>query len=120
MPFRDPEPAPAAPAAPKAKKAFVPFVEEEPKPAAPAEEPGVSAAPKFTPFRDEDEVELVFFIALTCSDGLQVIAEAAPAHTPPENVMKARIDHGALAEAEALRKDPLKNYGEEGLGFDDP
>ncbi|KIY72691.1 hypothetical protein CYLTODRAFT_417698 [Cylindrobasidium torrendii FP15055 ss-10] len=103
MPFRDPEPTPAAPTAPKAKKGFIPFMEEDPKPAASAE-PAVPATPKFTPFRDDEEVA----------------AEAAPAHTPPENVMKARIDHGALAEAEALRKDPLKNYGEEGLGFDDP
>lgn len=39
----------------------------------------------------------------------------------PEAVMKVRdVDVSECAEAEALRKDPLKNYGPEGLGFEDP
>lgn len=34
--------------------------------------------------------------------------------------MKVKALDVAHADAEALRKEPLKNYGVEGLGFDDP
>ncbi len=37
--------------------------------------------------------------------------------------MQIKTPASALAansEAEALKKDPLKNYGDHGLGFDDP
>ncbi|KAH7887031.1 Mad3/BUB1 homology region 1-domain-containing protein [Phlebopus sp. FC_14] len=60
----------------------------------------VPSTPKFTPFRDEPG---------TPSDSAGVAA--------PETVMKPKVGGGKgptiLSEAEALRKDPLKNYPED-------
>ncbi|KAF5329952.1 hypothetical protein D9611_010505 [Ephemerocybe angulata] len=84
----------AASKAPIAKGGFAPFVD------APQETPpaGSSAAPpKFTPFRDEDEDSK---------------ATAVPVGDSVIKVKKAGLQGPALTtEAEALRKDPLKNYG---------
>ncbi|KAF7316485.1 BUB1 N-terminal domain-containing protein [Mycena indigotica] len=70
-----------------AKSQIQPFIDEE-----------VPATPKFVPFRDE-------------------VADQAPVmSTPaPESVMKVKttadmLHLGPLSEAEALRRDPLKNY----------
>ncbi|KAF8885917.1 Mad3/BUB1 homology region 1-domain-containing protein [Mucidula mucida] len=72
---------------------IVPFADEEPT---------VPATPKFTPFRDES------------------VSVTSPVAHAPDSVMKVKgVDVASYAEAEALRKDPLKNYGTEGLGFDD-
>ncbi|KAG7448808.1 uncharacterized protein BT62DRAFT_1074343 [Guyanagaster necrorhizus] len=74
----------------------VPFV-DEPKEG----EEEIPPTPKFTPFRDED-------VSLT-----------SPA-VAAESVMQIKTPASTSAEAEALRKNPLKNYGGHGVGFDDP
>ncbi|KAF8182079.1 other/BUB protein kinase [Pholiota molesta] len=110
VPFRDPAPGemppPPAPAPrQRAQEArakppavgFVPF----------ADGPQEPATPKFTPFRDES-------------------AAASSATVAPisESIMKLRtVDKKISApttEAEALRKDPLKNYGDESVASTEP
>ncbi|EGO03742.1 hypothetical protein SERLA73DRAFT_102006 [Serpula lacrymans var. lacrymans S7.3] len=59
---------------------------------------GVPSTPKFTPFRDEADIDI----------------PATPTLSAPETIMRPK-SAGAkgsvvLSEAEALRKDPLKNY----------
>ncbi|THH08060.1 hypothetical protein EW145_g2960 [Phellinidium pouzarii] len=110
IPFRDPEPASAtagratvkasgrAPPKTPAKSAFVPFVV-----AADVEEakvkPIVPATPRFVPFRDETAEQT---------------APASSALPAPESVMRSKPlgsgGVGGMSEAEALRKDPFKNY----------
>ncbi|SJK98694.1 uncharacterized protein ARMOST_01963 [Armillaria ostoyae] len=102
VPFIDPAENVAAPASKKrhaSQSRIVPFVDDSKE----AEEE-VPPTPKFTPFRDED-------------------ASVTSPTVPAESVMQIKTPTSALAansEAEALRKDPLKNYGDHGLGFDDP
>ncbi|KAF7360230.1 Mitotic spindle checkpoint component mad3 [Mycena venus] len=104
MPYVDPEvevmPPPPVPAPKKArdtvprtpsKNQIQPFVDEELGMAA----GGVPSTPKFVPFQDE--------------------ADAPPMSTPaPESVMKVKMadtkESSPMSEAEALRRDPLKNY----------
>ncbi|TFK67752.1 hypothetical protein BDN72DRAFT_770304 [Pluteus cervinus] len=74
--------------------------------------PAVPATPKFTPFRDE---------ASTGSSPTSSSSSGSNATTgggavtpiPPESVMKVKKAglSAPTSEAEALRKDPLKNYG---------
>ncbi|KAF9458989.1 Mad3/BUB1 homology region 1-domain-containing protein [Collybia nuda] len=115
VPYRDPSPSdmppPPAPASKKtqdvvprtpAKSLITPFVDGQ---AGVASE-GAPTTPRFMPFRDE---------AMTPLAGA-----ATPA---PESVMKVKKD-GMKApvlasEAEALRKDPLKNYPEAGIDEND-
>ncbi|TBU43910.1 Mad3/BUB1 homology region 1-domain-containing protein [Dichomitus squalens] len=69
------------------------------------EEPSVPSTPKFMPFRDEE-----------------VPTPSAPSAAVPESVMKPKPavkDVVMSAEAEALRKDPFKNYSAEERPIDD-
>ncbi|KAH9478316.1 Mitotic spindle checkpoint component mad3 [Psilocybe cubensis] len=119
VPFRDPEPGDMppppvpkkkdqpGPAKAPAARGFVPFVDEEDGSAAVAQAPAPAAAPapspSFTPFRDES-------------------AAAGPAAIVPiaDSIMKIKKNDlkapAPTTEAEALRKDPLKNYDLESLG----
>ncbi|CAA7267225.1 unnamed protein product [Cyclocybe aegerita] len=118
--FRDPAPEdmPPPPAPKKAKertagktagKTFVPFVDgpEEPlsAPESAAQETE-TATPKFTPFRDESAVSSPAAI-VPIADSIMKIKKADKKAPEP------------TTEAEALRKDPLKNYPQESLGFTD-
>ncbi|KAG2008236.1 other/BUB protein kinase [Coprinopsis cinerea AmutBmut pab1-1] len=112
--FRDPvdapTPTPPAPAAAsssrkpsssgKATKAFVPFVDEadvkKPSPTPP--ETPRAATPKFTPFRDEGDAESSRATAVPVGDAVIKVKKTGPKAPVP------------TSEAEALRKDPLKNY----------
>ncbi|KAJ8501613.1 hypothetical protein ONZ45_g12090 [Pleurotus djamor] len=97
VPFKDDAP----PAKPVAKGKFVPFQDEEAK-AAPPKTPAKSS---FTPFKDDTPAFTPF------RDGSPSSARTSA----PDSVMKAKTtghQGSSLAtEAEALRKDPLKNYG---------
>ncbi|KAJ6542419.1 Mad3/BUB1 homology region 1-domain-containing protein [Mycena sp. CBHHK59/15] len=107
VPYVDPEveamPPPSVPAPKNARDTipktpskghFEPFVDEEEG----SKAGGIPATPKFTPFQDESDA-----VSPTMS---------TPA---PESVMKVKKvdkkDPTTTSEAEALRKDPLKNYG---------
>ncbi|KII87875.1 hypothetical protein PLICRDRAFT_125133 [Plicaturopsis crispa FD-325 SS-3] len=101
VPFRDPEPGDGdvmpPPPVPK-KSTVVPFRDE------PAPEP--PATPKFTPFRDE----------------VPGSPTTPSRSTSPGTVMRLKAGSRGLAlasEAEALRKDPFKNYGESERPVDD-
>ncbi|KAL1752363.1 Mad3/BUB1 homology region 1-domain-containing protein, partial [Schizophyllum commune] len=90
VPYRDPEPeAMPPPAAP-----IRPYVDEPRQ---------VPQTPRISPYRDE---------GTTTSPRSRVA---------PESAMKPKVGAALLAttEAEALRKDPLKNYGDEGAGFEE-
>ncbi|PPQ78607.1 hypothetical protein CVT25_010571 [Psilocybe cyanescens] len=108
VPFRDPGPGdmPPPPVPKKKEQAgpakapaggFVPFIDEEAESAA-----VVPPTPSFTPFRDES-------------------AAAAPAAVMPiaDSIMKIKKGNlkapAPTTEAEALRKDPLKNYDQGSL-----
>ncbi|KAJ3794717.1 other/BUB protein kinase [Lentinula aff. detonsa] len=100
IPYRDPDPdempppslptcsTSRLPSTPAKGSAFAPFVDEAPKTAAPS-------TPKFTPFRDE---ATVFTSSLTVPDSVMKLKKADVQSATP------------TSEAEALRKDPLKNY----------
>lgn len=64
---------------------------------------GIPSIPQFTPFRDEPEID------------------PSAAMLAPETVMKLKTVGGPVigSEAEALRKDPLKNYSTEECPQDD-
>ncbi|KAF8155886.1 Mad3/BUB1 homology region 1-domain-containing protein [Crassisporium funariophilum] len=106
IPFRDPAPGDVMPPPPvPMKKAdvyargFVPFVDGAQDSAA-----GVPDVTKFTPFQDESAVTSTPIAILPIEDSVMKIKKAdqtAPALT---------------SEAEALRKDPLKNYSQDGSG----
>ncbi|KAF9477794.1 hypothetical protein BDN70DRAFT_880732 [Pholiota conissans] len=116
VPFRDPAPGDApTPPAPRAAAAAPRQREQEAKAKPPAsvgfvpfvDAPQDSAPPKFTPFRDE--------------------SAAGSSATPvpiSDSIMKLKtVDKKVAApttEAEALRRDPLKNYGEESLATLEP
>ncbi|KAF5368832.1 hypothetical protein D9758_003010 [Tetrapyrgos nigripes] len=99
VPFVD-EPAPASgsKSSSSTKAAFVPFVESQ------EEAPKVPSTPTFTPFCDEDA------ITATPYKGSSSV---------PGSVMKLKQSDlkssSPGSEAEALRKDPLKNYGDLGI-----
>ncbi|PFH50623.1 hypothetical protein AMATHDRAFT_75515 [Amanita thiersii Skay4041] len=98
VPYRDPDPAemppPAAPAS-KKKMGFIPFVDDAEKtPASPV----TPTTPRFVPFRDED------MAAGTSGAG----SEFEPIMKDKKAGLKSSVP---ATEAEALRKDPLKNYG---------
>ncbi|TRM62221.1 Mad3/BUB1 homology region 1-domain-containing protein [Schizophyllum amplum] len=93
---------------PAAGPSIVPFRDPEPGAMSPPIVPYVDAVgevpqtPKITPYRDES---------------INTSPRSGPA---PGSVMKPKPTSARTAthsEAEALRKDPLKNYGEEGVGF---
>ncbi|EIW78585.1 hypothetical protein CONPUDRAFT_128258 [Coniophora puteana RWD-64-598 SS2] len=105
VPFRDPAPGgsseggsmlppPALKASvlPKtpARPTIVPFRDPEP-----AETRTAPSTPKFTPFRDDS-----------------VVSPMSATGSAPDTIMKIKGSKGAVitTEAEALRKDPLKNY----------
>ncbi|KAH8107540.1 Mad3/BUB1 homology region 1-domain-containing protein [Phellopilus nigrolimitatus] len=110
VPFRDPEcVSPAGGSAstsarllPKtpAKGAFTPFVDTVEENASKAK-PSVPATPRFVPFKDEPTAETP--------------APTSATLPVPESVMRLKPvggsgPSGASSEAEALRKDPFKNY----------
>ncbi|TFK26549.1 hypothetical protein FA15DRAFT_615434 [Coprinopsis marcescibilis] len=100
VPFRDPVEAPPS-ARPKAKpaasKGFVPFVDGK-KEASPAPTPTpATSTPKFTPFRDEAEDDSSRATPLLTDSIIKIKQTSVKAPVP-------------ASEAEALRKDPLKNY----------
>ncbi|KAF8635466.1 hypothetical protein AX15_000439 [Amanita polypyramis BW_CC] len=108
VPYRDPDPAQMPPptvVVSKKNAAFVPFVDNGDAVGA---APSTPTIPRFTPFRDEDAS------AATPSAGTDVDSVI--------KVKKASVKQPMpTSEAEALRKDPLKNYGPEGdvSTFDD-
>lgn len=80
----------------------------------------VPSTPKFMPFKDE-EVSATLCLLITVSLNMSVSSVQAPASpgshnaTAPGTVMKEKVAAsgsvgGMSSEAEALRKDPLKNY----------
>lgn len=118
--FRDPEPESEPPAidmppppmpAAKVKSSISVFRDEDPAPEAP--EAAVPSTPKFVPFRDE-EVGLSYVHYLILKHMLQ--PPTPTSSTIPGTIMKAKVigsgteRHGTSTEAEALRKDPFKNY----------
>ncbi|KAG2156744.1 uncharacterized protein EDB93DRAFT_865539 [Suillus bovinus] len=116
VPFKDPEPdtdvkgksamAPlrvpisrqkdAIPETPAKTSSIIPFHDTP-------EVGGIPSTPRFTPFRDEPEID------------------TSAATLAPETVMKLKTVGGPVngSEAEALRKDPLKNYSIEECPHDD-
>ncbi|THV00708.1 hypothetical protein K435DRAFT_827923 [Dendrothele bispora CBS 962.96] len=80
------------------KPSFVPFVDKQ------EEVSTVPSTPKFTPFRDDDA---------------NAATPATSSSHVPGSVMKLKKadvkSSTPTSEAEALRKDPLKNYGDTGI-----
>ncbi|EMD35481.1 hypothetical protein CERSUDRAFT_157263 [Gelatoporia subvermispora B] len=96
------EDAPGPPAAPpkkneKAKSGIAVFRDEEQEPSKGT--PKVPSTPKFTPFRDEEHRP---------SSAASTSSTLAPIIKP-----KPAVDGARMTEAEALRKDPFKNYSAE-------
>ncbi|KAI5122094.1 hypothetical protein M0805_002216 [Coniferiporia weirii] len=102
VPFRDPEPVSVSvPPKTPAKGAFVPFVDDADAEGSSKQAPSVPATPRFVPFRDEATGH----------------SPVSPSSALPisDSVMRPKVIGGgglvgATSEAEALRKDPFKNY----------
>jgi hypothetical protein len=114
LPFVDEEKPSAVPPVKKpSTKGFVPFVDQD-ETSAEASNPAPPPTPKFVPFRDEASKLHTYLIGFSLSP-LQ--DEAEPARSTPlvgDSVIKVKQSNVKApvpsSEAEALRKDPLKNY----------
>jgi hypothetical protein len=133
IPYRDPSPSdmppPPAPAPKKGRDAvprtptksqITPFVDSQEGTVSET----VPATPQFTPFRDEVRLGHSSSLHMTLIPIFQTVTPPTGVAIPvPESVMKVKkagIKAPALAsEAEALRKDPLKNYPEAGVEGND-
>lgn len=111
--FRD-TPDPSPPAASSSKMAIFRDTPVVSSSSFPTLSPGIdlakpAAAPKFVPFRDE--VCFLSAIAALLTDYFSQSAEIPVQHSMfSETVMKAKAAVEVASQAEALRKDPLKNY----------
>ncbi|KAJ3475493.1 hypothetical protein NLI96_g11804 [Meripilus lineatus] len=142
--FRDPipedMPPPPAPSVKKhkagtasaSKSSISVFRDEEPSVGSSksSETPQVPSTPKFTPYRDADVRTTSFLHAEFDWDAHLIIiiifsfgqsGSPSSRNAAPGSVMKDKSTSSGVrglqmsSEAEALRKDPLKNYGEEAL-----
>lgn len=119
-----PPPVPVAKAKGKpAGKSAIAIFRDEDEPAS-KPEPSVPSTPKFVPFKDEEVGRSPFDQRQRSEVGMQSDTQAEPSSAHPASVMKPKAAPAVKpvtmsAEAEALRKDPFKNYSTEEKPLED-